>query len=447
MVRSFLLTPKRINERSLERQSLSAGLRLRGAIDNDISVEANINQFFILKDESASSAVNPNDPAFKGDGQISKYDDSGWQTAEIKVSFDNFITDSLELITGLRHENYELNLDVYKSPDYRAGIKAEAKSRFGGKTAINAAFVQANWSVSDTFDLALGLRYEQFESSDGYYSEQQALESGLALVHAPSVEQNKLSPKFSVGYRPVDDWLVRYSFGQAYRFPVVEELFRQYQAYNTISEANPDLKAEDGTHHNIMIDRYIDGGYIRVNVFHERINNAIESQSTTIVGGANDGVSVRTFVPIDETQATGVEFIVNQQGMWNEDLDIRFNLTYTDATIEKNASNPDWQGNKYPRMPKWRSNLLATYHITDNFNVAANAQYASNSYGRLQNDDHVSQVYGAQDSYTRIGVKTNYQFSEQLRASIGVDNISNEVAYVAHPWPGRTFYLNLSYKL
>lgn len=443
----FSFNSSNLNESLLDRESLSLGLRIKGELTDGIRLEANINQFEILKDVDRSSLFNPNAPDYTTEGQISAYDDSGWQTAEVKLTVDDFALEGLELITGLRHENYELNLDVFDSPNYLADARGAYDSRFGGKTAVNALFAQANWKISERFDVSFGLRYEAFKSSDGYYSDDDPATPELDLVQAPGSDDAKTSPKFSIGYHPTEDWLVRYSVAKAYRFPIAEELFRQYQAYNSINEANPELEAEDGLHHNLMFDKSIEGGYLRVNIFQETIRNAIESQSTTIVGGPNDGVAVSTFVPLDQTQARGIEFVANQYGMFLPALDVRFNVAHIKADIEKNASNPEWEGNIYPRMPEWRANLLATYHISNDWNAGINLQYASDSYGRIQNDDTIDNVYGAQDAYTRIGFKTNYNLTNNLKASFGVDNITNDIAYVAHPWPGRTFYLSMAYEM
>lgn len=441
---TFSFTSQGLNERFLERQSLSLGLRVKGDLTERTRLELNVSQFDILKDETRSSRLNPNDPGYTSEGRIDAYDDSGWQTAEIKLTQDGFLFNDLELIAGLRHEDYELNLNAYVSPDYLAGIKGETDARFGGKTAIDALFLQANWALSEQWDIAFGIRHERFRSSEGYYSDDNVLTSTLDVVRVPGEKNTKASPKFSVGFRPTDRWLIRYAIAKAYRFPIVEELFRQYQAYNSINEANPELQPENGLHHNLMFDRAIEGGYLRVNLFQETIKDAIESQSTTIVGGPNDGVSVSTFVPLDETRTHGVEFIANQRGMFLSQLDIRFNLTYTRAEITENASNQEWEGNTYPRMPKWRANLLATYHLSERWDISTNLQYAGDSYGRIQNDDRINGVYGAQDAYTRIGLKSDYRLSHNLKISAGVDNLADEVSYVAHPWPGRTLYLGVS---
>lgn len=442
---AFGINSTRLNESELNRESLSVGLRVLGELSDNATLEANINKFDILKDENRSSARNPNDPAYTSEGQISDHDNSGWETAEVKLRMNNLGVDGLQLVSGIRTESYQLDLDVYNSDDYVAGEKSSYKSRFGGKTKVDAIFSQMNWEINKKWDLGLGLRYEEFESSDGYYSDDDDATDEFDLVSVPGVSAKKTSPKLSVGYHFSDDLFIRYSAAKAYRSPIAEELFSQYRAYNTVALANPELKPEDGTHHNVMLEKSIDGGYLRVNFFKENIVNAIESQTDT-------STNVRSFVPIDEVETNGIEFIANQNGMFTPNLDVRFNLAYVESEIIDNssaesASENSIEGNTYPRMPKWRGNILANYHITDDWDFSGNLQYASDSYGRIDNTDNEDGVYGGQDGYTRIGLKTTYDISEEFKVGFGIDNLTNEISYVAHPWPGRTFYLNFAYDM
>lgn len=438
---SFSIQSSRLNASELNRQSLSLGARLKGTINKKIRLEANVNRFEILKDEALSSLLNPNAANYTPEGQINDYDNSGWSTAEVKLITQDISAAKVELITGIRYEAYTLNLDVYQSPDYAAAIKGAHKSRFGGETQMSAVFAQANWTISTQWDTAFGLRYESFKSRNGYYSDDDATTAALDLVRIPSETKTAVSPKFSLGYRPEEAWLVRYSLAKAYRFPIVEELFSQYEDYNSQNLSNPKLQPEAGLHHNLMFDKTITGGYLRVNVFHERVKQAIESQVSL-------SSLVRTFVPIDEVEVKGLEFIVNKSGLLVSGLDVRFNLAWTNATIIDNSSaDESIEGNTYPRMPKWRSNLLATYHLNPDWNLSASIQYASDSYGSLDNADMQDNVFGAQDDYTRIGLKSAYQINDQWRVSVGLDNLTNDIAYVAHPWPGRTAYFNFSLNL
>ena len=437
----------RLNISELQRDSLSIGLRLRGELSERTTLEANINQFDILKDDSASSASNPAYVGHTLDGQVNEYDNSGWRTAELKLRVNDFAIEGMNLTSGVRYEAYELNFNVYDSDNYRSANKTRLDSSSGGKTNIAALFTQMNWKISEAWDLSLGARYEKFNSKKGYFSDDDVTTPQLDLVATPNTSDSHISPKFSLGYRPREALTLRYSLAKAYRFPIVEELFSQYQAYNAISEANPELKPEDGLHHNIMLDYSLDSGYLRLNFFAESIKNVIESQSETITSGPNTGVSVRTFVPIDQVDTQGIEFIANQYNMFFNNFDVRFNLTWTNSDIVKNNPDASIEGNVYPRMPKWRANLLSTYHVNDRWDISANLQYASDSFGRNDNTDTQDNVYGAQDGYSRIGLKSSYKFNPHFKVGIGIDNLTNEIAYVAHPWPGRTVYLNFAYDL
>jgi len=308
--------------------------------------------------------------------------------------------------------------------------------------------VEVTWDIESVWDISLGGRYEKWKSSNGYYTAGNPA-GGVVIEHVPARSDNQCSPKFSLGYKPTDLWTLRYSLAKAYRFPIVEELFNQYAAYNSLSLANPNLQPEDGLHHNLMAEYALDNGYLRVNLYQETIKDVIESQTDLVVDqtNPNNQISVRTFVPVDEVDTTGVEFVANVYGVMVDDLDIRFNVAYTDSEITENDTDTSIVGKQFPRMPEWRSNLLATYHLTDRWDAGINLQYADKSFGRLDNTDTEENVYGAQDGYTRVGFKTNVGLNENAKIGLGIDNITDEISYVAHPWPGRTVYLDFSYDL
>ncbi|WP_078045818.1 TonB-dependent receptor [Cellvibrio sp. PSBB023] len=436
----------RLGNSDLERKSLSTGLRVKGKLNDQLSLETNLSDFRILKDNTLSSSRNPQDPLFNNTGLTTDYDDTGWQTLDAKLVLEDVGLDGMQWIGGLRHEAYRLNLDQYNSANWLQGDNAGYTSRSGGETSIDAAFVQLNWDIAERWDLALGGRYEQWESKNGYFSRRNPQTSQFELMDVDDVSRHQFSPKFSLGYVPADEWLVRYSAARAYRFPIVEELFSQSQSYSSSNVPRPDLKPENGLHHNLMLEKQFESGYARINVFSETIEDAIESQN-------NYATLVNTFSSVDEVQTDGVEFILNYSGLLVPELDARFNVTYTKSIIEDNSTaegpNPATtiEGNDYPRMPRWRSNLLLTYHLSDKWDLSGNLQYADKSYGRLQNDDIAEGVMGAQDGYTRVGLKTTYDLSEQIEVGLGVDNLTDEQSFVAHPWPGRTMYLSLSYDM
>ena len=203
------------------------------------------------------------------------------------------------------------------------------------------------------------------------------------------------------------------------------------------------MKPEEGLHHNLMLERQFDTGLLRVNIFQETIEEVIHAQTRSLPGGT----SVRTFIPVDEVDTWGAEFIAHSRGGLHPKLDLRFNLTYTDSEIDKNRANPAFEGNEFPRMPDWRANLLASYQVTPRWDLGGSLQYTSNSFNQLDNLDTERNVFGAIDNFVFLGLKTNYQFNRHWRFSLGLDNVTDEEAYVFHPWPERTLHLSFAYEL
>lgn len=434
---NFTVPPTRFGISEMDRRSLSTGVRLKGKLNSRARLETNINHFAILEDETHSSARNPSDIAYSLEGSVSDFDNTGWQTAELKLFIDDLALSGLNFISGLRHEAYELNIRAFKSSDYISGRKEEKTSHSGGETELRAFFTQLNWGISPQWDLSIGARLENWSSRDGYFwDQQQQLQIGV-----PGQTRDSFSPKFSAGYKPNQNWIFRYSAAKAYRFPIVEELFLRFRDIRgTGTDADASLQPEQGIHQNLLIERTFHHGFTRFNLFHETINDVIENQT-------DSRTSITSFFPIDQVETFGVEWIINAQDIVIDKLDLRFNLAYTESQILKNIANPELQGKTPPRMPKWRGNLLATYHLRDAWDIGGSVQYASDSYGRADNRDIQDEVYGAQDAYTRFGIKTNYRINNQWKVSAGVDNLTDEISYVAHPWPGRTCYFSVDWDL
>src|SRR5690606_29216451 len=139
---AFSVPGHRLNVSETERRSLSVGLRLRGELREGLELEANLNRFDILQDEARSSALNPDDPAYDLSGQITDQDDSGWRSAEVTLSGNDWLLVNTEWITGFRHESYRLNIGVFDTADYRRGQRGAATSRSGGETRLDALFAE-----------------------------------------------------------------------------------------------------------------------------------------------------------------------------------------------------------------------------------------------------------------------------------------------------------------
>ncbi len=429
----FSVSERNFAGNDLDRRSLLTGLRVQGELNEDWLLEASLSSFSVLEDETRSARQHINSPAHTPAGTIRDYDDTGWQTVKVSVQNDQFMgNQDLSFVIGTEYENYELAINNYNSDDYQAGVKTELTGSSGGDTTLASLYAQINWDINQQWNTVIGGRYEAWSSANGYFGEE---------LHEDR-DEDRFSPKLSITYNLDDSWLFRYSAAKAYRFAIVEELFQNERRTQGTSLANANLEPEDGFHQNLMLQKNIEDGYLRVNYFTEQIDDAIFAQTTVV-----DNRAINTFIPIDTVDTTGIEFIYNKIGLLNNALDIRFNATYLDSKIEKNSANPDLEGNDFPRMPDWRANLTANYHLSEDWKIGTGIRFASSNFGDLDNADTVSNVFGAQDGYLFIDLKTNYQISETTKVSFGVDNVNDEVAFVHHPWPQRTYYVEASLDL
>ncbi len=400
-----------------ERHSLLIGGRTRGQLNRRWHLEVGASRFVISKDETYSTNAGLLDPAFTPGFQLTTdYGDTGWWTLDLKLLNENLLdVAGLELAIGYHYDHYEL----------------EIEGSSGGKSQTRAAFVQLNYRIDDTWGVDIGGRYEAWDSRNGFF-----VSGGATQLH-PDRSENHFSPKLAVRFEPLD-WRLIYSVAKAFRFPIVEELFQNERTARSRSVANASLGPEQGLHHNIEISRSLGNGNISVNLFSENIDDVIFSQTGTV-----GGTSLRTFLPVTEVTTHGADFTVQQYNLFNTNIDMRFNLSYLDSEITRNDPNRALEGNEFPRMPEWRSNLLLTWHVNGRWDVGGGIRYASDSFGDLDNGDTAGNVFGAHDEFTFVNFKTSYRFNKNLKLALGVDNVTNEIAYVHHPWPGRTLFLEV----
>ncbi len=412
-----------------ERETVLVGGDLNGSIANTgWDMTTNFSIFELIKDERLRSDENPDDPTFDASGRIREFDDTGWETFDLKFSSEYlFNRNDMRLAVGYHFDHYQLEVAEYTAVgDFRNSVKGTIRNNnpSAGQTLTHAVFTEYGWNFYPMWDVVLGARYEMWESKDG--------QKGTDFFSDRT--EDEFSPKFALGFTPGGPWSFRYSLAKAYRFPLVEELYENEDDTLGSTIANEKLKTEEGVHHNFSINREITEGLISLNIYYEIIEDVIFNQEDA-------ATNIKTFLNIGEVTTKGVELSYNQSSIFGTSLDIRSNIAYTDAEVTKNSANSTYVGKQFPRLPKWRANLLVTYHITSEWDFSSGIRYASNSYGQLDNSDVAGNIFAAQDEYLFADIKTKYIINDMVDFSAGINNISNEEAFVHHPWPQRTYFI------
>lgn len=424
-----------------QRQTLNYGLGLKGKISDDWSIDTTASYYDAFNDRSISSNLNPGNPLNQNKGQISD-EKPWWATYDLKLATDNFLGwDDLSFMGGYQFNHASLNLDVYNSDNY-AGGSADAKTNdSGGATQTNSAFSQLEWRFLPDWSVMAGGRFDHWQTLDGHVH---TFGTKGTMQNYADRDASRFSPKASLEFSP-DNWIFRYSFSKAYRFPIAEEMFASVSRLNSVSLAAPDLGPENGYFHNFMTQYDIPRGYVRANFFFNQINDEIANTLQTI-----NGQSVTTFLPIEQTEAIGVDLTYQQNDVFNLPVDFMANSIFMNKQITKNSRNPSLVGNEWDRIPSLQANASLTYHLMQPWDASVGVRYRSDSFQRLENTDTAANVMGGTDESTFVDLKTTYKLpiNPKLKSTIsaGVDNVFDANAFENHPYPQRTYFVSASLK-
>ena len=304
-------------------------------------------------------------------------------------------------------------------------------------------FVEDAIRLGDETLLTLGARQDWWRAYDGGLTGRAG--EGLATQAYPVRSAAAFSPKLSLRHRFGDAWIAELSLATATRFPTVGELFqgslRGDGSFDPDS-FDPDLKPERSTDANLIVRRAFGAVTLTGSLFYQRIEDAIFS----FTGLNRNGVTTSSFKNIDATRAVGAELIAETRDWPARGLDVDANAAWIDAITAENHADPASEGVQFPRIPHWRLGGNLRWRVLPHVQAAMGVRYASRPNsdldGQLRGD-----TYGYTSALFSLDLKANLEVSEALRLSAGVNNLTNDRAWVYHPYPQRTFFLEAGVRL
>jgi len=410
------------------------------------------------KDKNSSANAPANSTTALGNpyvnriGRVTDLDGTGWQAFDARGTLRpvDGNSDKHEIDFGYHVDYYQLHSDTNNTANWSTGDKGALFASSRGETSTQALYAQDKWQLNPAWAVTFGGRMEHWQATDG--SNQATISGVLTTSKYQDRSDNKFSPKLSISFEPEPAWGFRAAFGQAFRFPTVSELYQQLQNGTTLVQNNPDLETEEVLSAELTAERRFANGLVRASLFHESKYDALVSQTFSLGSSIpfDTGTCASTngcsFIQnIDHVRTQGVELSTEWQDVGVHGLDLLASATFTDAEILRNEANPSIEGNKPLRIPKQMLKMVATYHQGSNLTYSLAARYSGRQYFYLDNSDTNPDTFGGVSKFFIVDVKTNYKFADRWTASLGVDNLNNYKAYVFHPYPQRTGYLQLKF--
>jgi iron complex outermembrane receptor protein len=369
-----------------------------------------------------------------GPGTVTYGDGTGWKTLDLKSTYTQAPSAvglyAHDLTFGYHVDSYYSDSRTFNTDDWSNGDAGSFANAFKGNTQTQAWYAQDAWRFLSRWKLVYGLRYEDWRAYGGSQT------VGDVRVPYANADQQHVSPKASLSFDATDDLTLRASFGRAYRFPTVGELFQGKINGSTLINHNPNLQPENDLSKELTAEWTHRTGIYRLSLFQDDVKNTIFSQTDTTTIP-----NVTSFQNIDKVRSRGVETSYQGQDVGVDGLDIIANVAYTQSKILANSQNPASVGKYFYRIPLWRANLVSTYRFDDKASLTGAVRYSGRQYNTLTNEDSNPDVFGGTSTYTVVDAKFTYKLNRYSEVSVGVDNLFDERYFVYHPYPGRTLYV------
>ncbi len=367
-----------------------------------------------------------------GAGFITDLRGTGWKTLDVKGAWRSDAAATHTVSFGAHGDWYELASNRYNTSDWVNGAEGSLNLVGSGRTRTVALWAQEAWRIVSPLTLTVGGRYEWWRADDGVnYSQSPP----IGPVKQPGLSSDKFSPKAALAFAISPHLTARLSFGQAWRFPTVGELY-QIVTSPVASVPNPTLRPERARSEELALEQHDSHGTIRLSLFNEVVDDALISQSGAL---ATTPAVVGTFVQnVDRTRARGVELAVARTDVVRH-VDVSGSVTYADAITSKDTAFPAAVGKLLPSVPHWKATVVGTWRPVDRLALTAAARYSSRTYGALDNSDIVGNTYQGFYQYFVVDLRAVVKATDHLEVGLGIDNVNNDKYFLFHPFPQRSF--------
>ena len=407
------------------------GAELDGHLDNGWRWQAIASHFDFLHDVERGASASSAASAQGGAGTRADMGGSGWDTFDLRSSGR---AGTNMLYAGAHLDRYLLDSRVSGAADWRADAKGAQVSAFGGRTQTRALYLQDVWNFAPDWTLTLGARWEQWRAYRGL------LANATASVAYPDRRRSDLSPKASLSWRFGSPWELRLSFGKAMRYPTVEELFQGSISNNAIVNNNPNLNPERDSSTDLDLISDLPNGHWRVSLYQDRLADTLYSQTDLSLP-----VPVTNVQNIGAVRMRGIEGALQLRDVL-PGVDLDASVALNDAVTLHDAQYPRADGKRFPRIPRLRATLFADWRFVPGWDVSLGVRRSGRQYANLDNSDFLD-TYGAVSSFTVVDAKLRWQVAPQWTASLGVNNLTNKPYWEYHPYAGRTWIGEISWKL
>jgi iron complex outermembrane recepter protein len=377
----------------------------------------------------------------KGTGTLADQGPTGWYTGDLALEHKGSRN---ELALGTSANLYKTDQARFTVSNWREAVNPLFQSQTYGKTRLIGFWIEDHFKVSDVISFTAGLRYDQWRAFDGGIG-RTSTNGSQVFNRYRSRRENAVSPAVSVQFKLGPSTAAQLSLAKATRFPTVGELFQgslNGDGSFNLNSFDPNLKPEHSRDLNLIVTHDLGRVKMTGSFFWQRVKDTLFS----VTGFNQNGVITTSFKNIDQTRQYGFELIGEAKNWLTKGLNIDANAAFTNSKTVENRALRASEGVQFPRIPKWRFNANLRYEVSQAVHASLGARYASRPNTNLEGSQR-GDTFGYTSELFALDARVSWLLPRGLRVSAGVDNITNNRAWVFHPYPQRTFLIEAGWTL
>ncbi|GAD19300.1 TonB-dependent receptor [Helicobacter fennelliae] len=341
------------------------------------------------------------------------------------------LSDKHRLVSAVQFRYLDLDQSNYNVANWR-----EVKERsgapyraYGSKAFVGSTYISWDAAWLESLSTSLGVRYDYWRNFDGY--------TIGALAASNPLQASEFSPKASINYKILPNWITKASIGSGFRMPTLREAYPPMS--HGIWIASQNLKPERGLSFEVGTEFL--SKYIKTSLYY------FQTELSNMIYRVGNGTAEnpRHYSNAGYGRINGIE--LSAEIPIYGALSLEGSYTLTSAKVIKNDADPRVVGKQLQEVPEHIGNIALHYNQPRGFFGSLWTYLTSSFYDDVLNTPVLSNTFGHHEAQFTLNAKIGYMFNNGIEVSFQALNMTNNRYYDYYIVAGASYYAQLRYVL
>ncbi|HWJ69856.1 MAG TPA: TonB-dependent receptor [Sphingobium sp.] len=321
--------------------------------------------------------------------------------------------------------------DMYEEA-LNAGTGAvTARREASGRQVTTGLYIEDDWTLG-TVVLTAGARADRWSITRGRTSSRDGVTDVLTGTAYPDRDDWETSFRAGALWHAADAVALRAAGYTSFRLPTINELYRGFQVFPVVTQANAALEPERLKGAEVGLDLTpMPGLHLSATAFYNRLDNAIAN--VTI------GTNLRERRNVDAIVAKGIELTGSAE---IGQFELSGSYAFSDSKVEASGLAAALDGMRPAQSPRHNASATLGWHAPGNVRLAVTGRYVGLQYEDDLQTDSMPGV-ATVDAYARVPLGRNLAVVGRVENMLDATVLTRKVGNSIDLGTPQTFWIGL----